>query len=162
MRVYKRFLIAAAFVPAVAVAQTQPAQTTANPVTRADLVKELDTSFANIDTNRDGSITTAEADASQQRAAQQAATRSQQVAQQQFNRLDTDRNGQLSLAEFEAGANKPRMVPGQQALNLLDANKDQKVTVAEFRAKRLAQFDALDINRDGTVTPQELQAARRR
>ena len=162
----KRILAAAALlVPAAALAQAQPAQQpapAAKPVTRADVVKELDAAFARIDTNRDGAILKAEADAAQQRAAQQGAATSQRVAEQQFAQLDSDKNGQLSLVEFKAAAVRPRIVPGQQAINVLDANKDQKVTLAEFRARRLAQFDTLDADRDGIVVPQEVQAAARR
>lgn len=159
-----QILVAAALaVPSAALAQGQAAApAAAKPVTRAAVVQELDASFARIDTNSDGSISTAEADASQQQASQRLAARIAQQAEQQFAQLDTDKNGQLSLAEFKAAAVKPQVLGGQQVIGLLDSNKDQKVTLAEFRAKRLSQFDALDSNRDGTVTPQEMQAAQKR
>lgn len=158
----KRFLIAALLVPSIASAQgqrmAQPAAS-AKPVARGQLVRELDAAFVRIDSNRDGAILGAEAEAAQQRAEQSAAALSQKRAEQQFAGLDADKNGQLSLAEFKAAAAVPQMARGEAVLGLLDANKDQKVTVEEFRAERLAQFDALDSNRDGMVTAQETQAA---
>ena len=36
----------------------------------------------------------------------------------------------------------------------LDANKDGTVTAAEFRALTLSQFDKLDKNKDGVLSPQ--------
>ena len=49
--------------------------------------------------------------------------------------MDTDKNGQLSLAEFKAAATA-KVSPGNsdRALQRLDANKDGKVSAAEFRA----------------------------
>ena len=41
-----------------------------------------------------------------------------------------------------------------------DANKDKRVSLAEMQQIALAQFDRLDLNHDGTITPQERQQAR--
>jgi hypothetical protein len=137
-----------------------PAAAAPKPVVRTELVKQLDASFARIDTNRDGTITRAEADASQERARQLNVAQLQQRAEQQFRQLDTDKNGQISLVEFKARANAAQVASGESAIALLDSNKDKQLTIHEFRAKRLAQFDASDINRDGMVTHAEMSGRR--
>lgn len=128
-------------------------------ITRAQVVSELNAAFARVDTNKDGVISVAEANAAQARVAAQAAAEVEKNVEAQFAQLDKDKNGQLSLAEFKAGAPVPKMVPGDQLVKLLDTNKDGKVSAAEFQAQRLRQFDALDTNHDGIVTLQERQAA---
>lgn len=155
-------LIASAFlVPAAVSAQGPSASPTApKPVLRTDVVRELDSSFARIDANRDGIVTKVEADASQERARQQNIVRLRRQAEQQFAQLDTDKNGQISLAEFTARAGAARVPSGESVIALLDSNKDKQLTIQEFRAKRLAQFDTLDVNRDGTLTQLEMRRKR--
>ena len=154
---------------AAATAQTAPVRTAPPsaaaapaPIARAAVKQELDAAFARIDANRDGTIVQSEAVAAQQRAAQEAAAASQRLAERQFAQLDADKNGYLSVAEFKAGAARPRMAPGQTVLTMLDGNKDNRVTAAEFAARRFAEFDRLDANRDGVISVQEQQAMRRR
>jgi hypothetical protein len=48
---------------------------------------------------------------------------------------------------------------GAQALAQLDKNKDGKVSLDEYRAPKLASFDKLDTNHDGTINAAEKQAA---
>ena len=75
--------------------------------------------------------------------------------EQQFTAMDTDKNGQVSLAEFKAAATA-RVSPNPEAtLQRFDANKDGKVSQAEFRAPVLATFDQVDANKDGIVTQDE-------
>ena len=159
----KKYLLVAsiALLPAAVSAQAPaPASAPAKPLVRAELVKELDASFTRIDTNRDEVVTKVEADASQERARQQNLTRLQQRAEQQFAQLDTDKNGQISLAEFKAIAAVARVTSGEAAIAMLDANKDQKLTLQEFRSKRLAEFDALDADRNGQLTQLEVNRKR--
>ena len=103
----RKSMLAAAvlLVPAALSAQSPAASepgAAAQAVTRAALVKDLDASFARIDANRDGVITVPEADASQERARQQNIALLLQRAEQQFTQLDSDKNGQISRAEFKA------------------------------------------------------------
>jgi Ca2+-binding EF-hand superfamily protein len=142
--------------PAFAQAPAAPAN--AN-ITRAQVVAELNAAFGRVDTNKDGVITVAEANAAQQRVAAERAKEIEQGVAAQFAKLDKDKNGQLSLAEFKAGSPPVRLAGGEQVLNLLDTNKDGKVTSAEFQAQRLRAFDSVDTNHDGTVTQLERQAA---
>jgi Ca2+-binding EF-hand superfamily protein len=80
--------------------------------------------------------------------------------QAQFKALDTNKDGQLSLQEFYAAAPSVRTneTPAD-ILQKLDANHDGKLSAAEFKAPRLQQFDRVDLNHDGTVTPDEERRA---
>jgi len=131
-------------------------------ITRAQVQNELTAAFGRVDTNKDGAISVAEANSAQQRTAANAAAEIKKVAQQQFAKLDVDKNGQLSLTEFEAGARKVNVTSGQQIVGVLDAKKDGKVTMNEFQAQRLATFDSIDTNHDGIITPTEGAAASQR
>lgn len=159
---------AALAVPAAQMAQAQTApaaraQQAPKPVTKADFAKNLDTRFATVDTNKDGSLNQAEITAVQTRALQQLATVQQQRVGAEFQKLDTNKDNQLSLAEFRAAAPPVRaeQTP-QQMLAQLDTNKDGRISPQEYRAPQLANFDRTDANKDGTVTPQEVQARRQR
>ena len=79
-----------------------------------------------------------------------------------FAKLDTNKDGQLSKAEFNAGSPVPQRPLAEPAkvLSELDSNKDQKVSLAEFSSTTLANFDRVDANHDGMVTPEEAQKAR--
>jgi Ca2+-binding EF-hand superfamily protein len=141
-------------VPASAQQRQQP-----QPISRTQFVSQLNTAFATMDTNHDGSLSLAEVQAGQQRdlAKVQAAARAKLEAQ--FRQLDTNHDSQLSLQEFEAVATVRANSTPQQILQQFDTNHDGKVSAAEFNAPRLRQFEAADTNHDGTVTPAEAAAA---
>ena len=153
-----KFIVGSALLALGAPAVAQ-AQAPAN-ITRAQVVSELNAAFGRVDTNKDGFISVAEADAAQQRVAAETAAKIAKDVEAQFAKLDTDHNGQLSVAEFKAGAPKPHMLPGADILKRLDANKDGKISSSEFQAERLGQFDRLDTNHDGAISVTEQQAAR--
>lgn len=68
-----------------------------------------------------------------------------------FNRVDTNRDGQFSLAERRAiGGGPSGSAPDP------DANRDGVVTRAEYDAFHGARFTRLDRNGDGRITPDEL------
>jgi Ca2+-binding EF-hand superfamily protein len=139
-----------------AVAQNQPAPS----VSKAALIKDLDTRFASADANHDGIISKAELASAQSQALQQLMTVRNQQVKSQFDRMDTNKDGKLSYDEFSAAAPtvKANETP-DQLFTELDTNKDGKISAEEFRAPKLAQFNAVDFNKDGTVTVDELRRA---
>lgn len=169
--------IAALAVAGTAVAQNAPAANRGDwankTVSRAEVQTQAATMFDRMDANHDGKLDQAD------RAARKT---------QMFAKLDTDKNGQLSPAELEAGhklrPGRSEGAPGGDHAGMAgmdhgkmgghkmggrgmhggmgrmaDANKDGTVTRAEFVAAALTRFDAGDSNRDGSLTPAERQAA---
>ena len=106
------------------------------------------------DTNNDGLISRAEADASLPKVAKH------------FDQLDTNKDGQISAAEFKAGHEKVKAMHDKgRAMHAakIDGDKDGFVSRAEAEANapRLAKhFDEIDANKDGKLSREEIQAAR--
>jgi len=139
-----------------------PAAPTPKPIARAAIVQELNANYKVMDTDGDGGITSAEISAAQTRANQAAAAQYAKRRDAIFQKLDTNKDGQLSLAEFNAGSPMPparRQAPAQ-VLAEVDSNKDQKVTIAEFTAPTLTKFDRVDLNHDGIFSVDEQQKTR--
>jgi Ca2+-binding EF-hand superfamily protein len=131
------------------------------PITRAQAIATSDQAFGTVDTNHDGSLSTAEVQAAQTKELQQVQAALRARAEAQFKALDTNKDGQLSIPEFVAVV--PTVKSNEtaaQALQQIDSNHDGKVSAEEFRASRLAGFNKLDTNHDGTVSVQEQAAAR--
>ncbi len=92
------------------------------------------------------------------------------LADREFNRIDSDRNGALTEAEFTAVRGKGRwldwmqtqdaaMTDGLKAkFTALDADKNASVTKAEFMTDAKARYAAADADKDGKVTPWEFRA----
>lgn len=160
-----RILLAGAAIAALASAAAAAAQSADQPktVTRTEILAEAETSFKAMDANNDGVLTKAELEAAQNKALAAAEAERKSEVAAEFKKLDIDNNGSLSLAEFEAVARpvKARVTP-DQALAEFDSNKDSKISLEEYRKPRLAMFDKVDANHDGTITTQELAAARKR
>ena len=164
---------AAAVLPALAMAAPTVAPTPAGqaaqqqqapkPITKAEFTANIDARFGAVDSNKDGSLSAAEIGAVQQKALQQAAATQQQRIEAEFKKLDTNKDNQLSIAEFRAAAPGVRAseTPAQM-LAQIDSNKDGKVSAAEYRALPMTNFERMDTNKDGIVTPQEVDAARRK
>jgi hypothetical protein len=130
------------------------------PVTRSAFMGTIETRFAAIDTNHDGSLSNAELATEQQKEMQQARSALNQQLSAKFKQLDTNKDGQLSVQEFLAAAPALRTAEGpDQIRQRLDTNKDGKVSLDEFRTPEAAKFDKADANHDGTVTPAEMKAA---
>jgi len=146
---------------APAPAASKPAAAAQAAPTRAALLRGLDTAFKNIDANGDGSISAAEAQATEGKIQQQQLARRRANIEAEFGKLDTNNDGQLRKAEFMAAApTAPANAPnGAAVVAQLDKNKDGKVSIDEYRAPRLAIFDKLDTNKDGTISATERQAA---
>ena len=186
----KTYMIGAAalLVSAAAIAQVAPsaapaAAKAAKVHSRAEVQAKVTEHFAKLDTNRDGSITQAEADAARQtlRAARVERVKERRGDRREnaFARLDADRNGAISRAEWDAaGAQREQRVAqrdrngdgrpdrrgfrragmhglGGKMFTMADANKDGRVTLQEAQAAALQHFDTADANRDGQVTREE-------
>ena len=133
-----------------------------------------------IDANKDGTATTEEFQAARKAAGD---ARKADMIKTRFTALDTDKNGQISQAEFAAGApgrdgskggpqgggrhgkgagpGGPQAAAGPDGTKRAgrqDADRDGKVTFSEFSAGGLEAFNRADANKDGTVTVAELQA----
>ncbi len=139
--------------------------------TRAEVEARSAAMFARMDVNKDGKVD--QADRQARRVASQSA---------RFDRLDTDKNGQLSRAEFSARPQRPERAAdatgartgkhrwggrgrghhgGMMMGRMAGAQRDGAVTQAEFTAAALARFDRMDANKDGQVTKEERQGARK-
>lgn len=129
--------------------------------TRAQVIKNIETSFRAVDTNGDGILSQAELAAAEAKGLQQRVVAVRQRVEAEFNKLDTNHDGQLSKAEFMAAAPQaPTTAPnGADVMAQLDKNHDGKVTMDEYRSPILGRFDALDTNHDGVISPAERQAA---
>lgn len=182
----RKFLLLAAAsalaVPAFAAAD-HAGHAPKGPTTRVELQQKLDQKFAEIDTNKDGAITKAEADAHRETMKKKWAEKRTERRAERFSAMDADKNGQISKSEYDAAgaaraqkwADARKDSEGRRGMMRhhgmghgmkhgdmfarLDANTDGKVTKAEFSAKPLAMFDKADANKDGTVTPEERKAA---
>jgi len=109
-----------------------------------------------MDADKNGQVTRTEAEAFQRSVA---VAESGARARAQFAKLDADRNGQLSMAEFAKAQSGQPQVNGQPFVTQLDANKDGRVSLVEHRAGKLRRFDNIDADKDGVVTAAEMKAA---
>ena len=166
-RILLTALIAATAAPSLAAQTTQgarPAAQAPQPLTRAVYVQRIDSAFVAVDANKDGFTDRAEMEAAETKAI--AARKAQFIRDREaaFRRLDADKNGALTLQEFNAIAAATPLPKANATplLTRLDTNKDGKVSLAENRAPNLAQFDRADTNRDGTLSVEERRAAGRR
>jgi Ca2+-binding EF-hand superfamily protein len=137
-----------------------PAAAQAMP-TRAAVIQNLEGTFKAVDLNGDGVLSQQELATAEAKSVQQRLAIFHARVAAEFARLDTNKDGQLSSAEFMAAAPAPPSTPatGAGILAQLDKNKDGKISVDEYRAPILARFDSIDTNRDGTISQAERAAA---
>lgn len=143
-------------------------------ITRAEAQAGAAAMFTRMDVNKDGKLD--QADREQGRA---------MMRDEMFRKLDTDSNGSISRAEFDAHhgpdghgrdggpmggpgghrehGGKPghaRKGGGMMAMaKMADTNNDGAISQAEFAAAAMKHFDMADANHDGKVTASEQQAA---
>jgi len=144
--------------------------------TRAEVQAHGAQMFARLDTNRDGAVTQAEADAARGQFMEKRRERVSQRGSAAFDRLDANKDGQVSRQEWDAGrqAREQRMAGRGQMrgmhragmgfsgrmFGMADANKDGRVTLPEAQAAALQHFDRVDLNHDGSLTPEERKQTR--
>ena len=157
-----RLIIAASFSAAAvpALAQTAAAQ---QPISRAAYMQRVDANFVALDANKDGFTDRSELEAAQTRAFTQRKAQLLRQRETAFRSLDADKNGSLTLREFNAPTiaaplPRPNAAP---ALARADTNKDGKVSLAENRAPAMAQFERADTNKDGSLSVAERTRPRR-
>lgn len=132
------------------------AQAAAPTISRASFEAKVGAEFADMDSNKDGSVTKAEVESWQAKTAAEIATARNKAI---FARLDADKNGSISAAEFVKlgpAVTKPNAAP---LMASVDSNKDGKITKAEHTAAVSARFNQMDANKDGVLTEAEARAA---
>ncbi|HWC56965.1 MAG TPA: EF-hand domain-containing protein [Sphingomicrobium sp.] len=130
--------------------------------------------FDRLDLNHDGQVTMAEAEAAHGQHAQandaQPTMHHRAGFSHLFARADTNKDGVVTRAEFDAASAQMKahmqhagMARGGMAghmFEMADTNKDGRVSLTEAQAAALAHFDQLDLNHDGTISPDERKQAR--
>ena len=150
----------AVMLQASAPAAKAPANPAPQSVTKAAVQGQVKTNFEKLDLNKDGVVDKAEAQKAHDATVAAIAKRRAEQAAEVFAKADTDKNGSLSLREFEAASPMPQVQ--ETWLNTNDTNKDGKVSLSEATARALAAFDRVDTNKDGVLTAAEARANQRR
>jgi Ca2+-binding EF-hand superfamily protein len=151
-------LIVGAAVPAQAVSQTTPAKSATAPVrkappTRAQIADLARNNFKIMDANKDGFLSVEEITAQNKKMVSGMISARDKRMNEMFDRLDQNKDGQISRAEFQASGRKI-----DAAVTKMDTNRDGKVSVDEFVADITSNFDRRDTNRNGQLDANELRA----
>jgi len=149
--------LAAQTATAPTIAPTSPAAPppAAVALPRTVFLQNMDAEFRKRDTNNDGKISRAELEAYERLLLIQAAQASNRVV---FQKLDTNRDGVLSPGEFAALVQVPAVPDVTNQMSRFDTNRDQVITLPEFRGATLSNFDRLDTDKDGVISPAEMAA----
>lgn len=162
-------LAAAAFAVVVggaAIAQQQQprAARQAQPVTQAEFVQARVSRLTALDTNRDGTVGADEMAAG-------AAARQAARSGKRFERLDADKNGQISRVEFD-GARAHHGERGEHRAQRMGAGRGAghgsarrmaahgPIVIADMQTKLTENFARRDSNHDGVLSPDERGAGR--
>lgn len=158
---------AAQTAPAARHARTEARRT--EPVSQARFVQARVGRLTALDTNHDGTVTSEEMRAGAQ-------VRRAEHATQRFDRLDADKNGQISRAEFDAarpdraahrgprdGEHRgPRMAHrrGGEGHGPAQRVAHGTIVIADVQTRLTESFTRLDADHDGVLSPAERQAGR--
>ena len=125
------------------------------PIPRQTFIAEMDIQFRKMDADKNGQLTRIEIEQFQKLAAvAEAETRNRA----QFAQLDADKSGQLSAKEFARLVIAPPPANATPMLTQMDVNRDHQIGLIEHRAATLANFDRIDADKDGVVSPAEMRA----
>ena len=125
------------------------------PLPRSQFIADMDNEFRKMDADKNGQLTPAEIEQYQKlQAVAQAAARNRAL----FDQLDADKNRQLSPAEFAKLVQPPPPANPQPMLARMDRNRDNQINLIEHRTATLVNFDRIDVDKDGLVTPDEMKA----
>lgn len=125
------------------------------PIKRTAFIAQMDSQFGKMDADSNAQLTKAEIEQFQQ---SQALAEAQGRNRALFLQLDVDNNRQLSPAEFARLVAAKPPTDATPIMARIDGNRDGQVTASEYRMATLANFDRLDTDKNGTVTPAEMQA----
>ena len=126
-----------------------------SPIPRAGFIAEMDSQFRKMDADKNGQLTRIEIEQFQKlTAVAEADARNRQL----FAELDANKNGQLNPAEFARLITAPPAANATPMLSREDSNRDQQISLIEHRTATLANFDRIDADKDGVVTPVEMKA----
>jgi len=91
------------------------------------------------------------------------------VVSNNFEKVDADGDGFLSIEEFEAARKLKENKKGdrrrpnpEEAFKMLDTNQDEKISKEEAKGPLAEHFDRIDSNDDGFITVDELEKMQRR
>ena len=156
------FCTLVAFLPVSSLAQTSRTANKAAPaagpvpVPRTEFIATMDTEFRKMDADKDGVLTRKEIE-DYERSMSGVAIDNRRRAL--FNALDTDHNGLLTPQEFARLQLPAPPISADPMLGQADLNHDGTITLVEWRTAKLRNFDAMDTDKDGVVTPTEMKAA---
>jgi Ca2+-binding EF-hand superfamily protein len=119
---------------------------------RADFIALMDADFKKRDLDQNGKATRAEVEEFTKRAA---AAVAQDQNRELFQRLDIDKNGVITPAEFAGLIPAPKFIDVSAEMTRFDSNRDQIITLVEYRTATLANFDRLDADKDGILSAAE-------
>lgn len=125
------------------------------PIPRANFIAEMDAQFRKMDADKNGQLSRTEIEQFQKL---QAVAEAQDRNRALFAQLDADRNGQLNATEFAKLITQPPAANATPMLSREDGNRDQQISLIEHRTATLANFDRIDADKDGVVTPAEMKA----
>ena len=86
-----------------------------------------------------------------------------EMAAKNFNAMDKNGDGALTLDEFKGTRKKPAAIEqGEQIFKLIDADGDGKITLREFINRPAeAKFKQMDRDNDGKLTWEEFKGTRK-
>jgi len=154
-------LMLAAIPVAALAAQPEAKSDVEKAVTKMEISEKLNADYKDMDSDQDGKVTEAEIDARLVKSAEARLAEIKKERDAAFARLDVNGDGNISRAEFDEKAKLPTIkeADAKPFLARFDANKDGSISLEEFRTPTMANFNKMDTNHDGTVTPAEANKA---